>query len=249
LQPDILEQHSGAFVTVTTFGLAISGQRKVTRQTINKAVTPALRMTFQLNSGLIQIKESLSTSKCVIAGRKWKNHQRIRFPMFTTSRSAIVLLLFGAAVLLAGGPPPALKDPFVDNFIGDLSVAREMANGRTIECTVRGEWVLKHQFVQLHYGAGEKEPQYEALVFIGFDEAAKKHVCHWVDVFGGRYSGLGRGKLDPNLLGIEFRFDSKEDSLTNRFRFDSERKSWTLLIRQEDNGQWKTFAEGKWTRK
>jgi hypothetical protein len=114
---------------------------------------------------------------------------------------------------------------------------------------VRGEWVLKHQFIQLHYGPGEKGPEYEALVFIGFDDTAKSYVCLWVDVFGGRYSGVGRGKLDPNLLGIESRFDSKEGSLTNKFGFDPETKSWTSLIRREENGQWKTFAEEKWTRK
>jgi hypothetical protein len=169
--------------------------------------------------------------------------------MFITSRSAIVLLLFGAAVLVAAGPPPALNDPFLENFVGDWSVARKMGNGRTIESTVRGERMLKHQFIQLHYGAGETAPEYEALVFIGFDETAKNYVCHWVDVFGGRYSGLGRGKLDPNLLGIEFRFDSKEGSLTNRVGFDPQTKIRTSLIRQEENGQWKTFAEEKWTRK
>ena len=41
--------------------------------------------------------------------------------MFTTTRSAIVLLLFGIAVLFAAGPPQALKDPFLDNFVGDWS--------------------------------------------------------------------------------------------------------------------------------
>jgi hypothetical protein len=169
--------------------------------------------------------------------------------MFTTTRSAMVLLLFGMAVLLAAGPPPPLEDPFLDNFVGDWSVTRKMGNGRTIESTVRGEWVLKHQFMELHCGAGDKAPEYEALVFIGFDDAAKSYVCHWVDVFGGRYSGVGRGRLDPNLVGIEFRFDSKEGSLTNKFGFDPETKSWTSLIRQEENGQWKTFAEEKWTRK
>jgi hypothetical protein len=46
LHCDILEQQSRAFVTVTRLGLATSGQRKVTKQTINKALTPALRMTF-----------------------------------------------------------------------------------------------------------------------------------------------------------------------------------------------------------
>jgi len=169
--------------------------------------------------------------------------------MFTTLKSAMILLLFGTVVLLAAGPPQALKDPFLDNFVGDWSVARKMGNGRTIESTVRGEWVLKHQFIQLHYGAGEKAPEYEAFVFIGFDDAAKSYVCHWIDVFGGHYSGVGRGRLDPNLLGIEFRFDSKEGSLTNKFGFDPETKSWTSLIRQEENGQWKTFAEETWTRK
>jgi hypothetical protein len=161
----------------------------------------------------------------------------------------MVVFLFVTAPLLAASPPPTLTDQFLNNFIGDWSVASKMGNGRTIESTVRCEWVLKHQFIQLHYGAGKKESEYEALVFVGFDEAAKNYVCHWVDVFGGRYSGVGHGKLDPNLLGIEFRFDSKEGSLTNRFEFNPETKSWTSLIRQEENGQWKTFAEERWTRK
>ena len=46
LHRGILEQQSGALVTVMTFGLATSGQRKVTRQIINKALIPVLRMTF-----------------------------------------------------------------------------------------------------------------------------------------------------------------------------------------------------------
>ena len=169
--------------------------------------------------------------------------------MVTTLRSAIVLLLFGGVVLPAASPPPALKDPFLDNFIGDWSVARKMGTGKNVETSVRGEWVLKHQFVELKYGAGDRAGEYEAVVFIGFDETAKSYVCHWLDVFGGRYAGVGRGGLDPNLLGIEFQFDSKEGALTNKFEFDPGTKSWTSLIRQEKKSQWKTFAEEKWTRK
>src|SRR5437764_13305731 len=104
--------------------------------------------------------------------------------MFARSRSTILLLFFSTVAALVAGPTPELKDRFLDNFVGDWSVARKMGNGRTIESTVRGEWVLKHQFIQLHYGAGEKAPEYEALVFIGFDDAAKSYVCHWVDIFG-----------------------------------------------------------------
>jgi hypothetical protein len=58
LHPDILEQQSGAFVTVITLGLATSGQRNVTRQTINKALMPALRMIAHLNQSMIQIKDA-----------------------------------------------------------------------------------------------------------------------------------------------------------------------------------------------
>jgi hypothetical protein len=151
--------------------------------------------------------------------------------------------------MFAAVPPSELKDAFLDNFVGEWSVARKMSNGRTIETSVRGEWVLKHQFIQLHYGAREKDPEYEALVFIGFDDVAKIYVCHWVDVFGGPYSLVGRGKINDDKHAIEFRFDSKEGTITNRFTFDPETENWTSLIRQEENGQWKTFAEEKWTRK
>jgi hypothetical protein len=72
-----LEQQSGAFVTVTTLALPTAGQRKVTSKTINKALTPALRMTFELNFGLIQIKEWFSTFKCVDCRAKMANHLRI----------------------------------------------------------------------------------------------------------------------------------------------------------------------------
>jgi hypothetical protein len=60
LHRDILEQQSAAFVAVTTFGLATSGQRKVTRQTINKALTPVLPMTFKLKANRSEIKGGFS---------------------------------------------------------------------------------------------------------------------------------------------------------------------------------------------
>ena len=163
--------------------------------------------------------------------------------MFTMSKSAIVLLLVGAAVLLAAGPPPTLKDPFLGNFIGDWSVARKMGNGRAVESTVQGEWVLNHQVVQLDYGAGKKTPEDEVLVFIGFDETAKSYVCHWVDVLGAATLASVVASLIQTCQALNF------GSMTNKFGFDLENKSWTSLIRQEENGQWKTFAEEKWTKK
>lgn len=31
-------------------------------------------------------------------------------------------------------------------------------------------------------------PNYEAMVFIGYDNTSERYVVHWIDVFGGRFS-------------------------------------------------------------
>ena len=169
--------------------------------------------------------------------------------MTVRSASFFTAVLLAIALAQAQGPPPALQDRFLDNFVGDWRVERKMGNGRTAETSVRGEWTLKHQFIELHYGYANAAPEYEAIVFIGFDEADKTYVCHWVDVFCGHYSELGHGKMDSNLVAVEFRFVPKNGELTNKFTFDSQTKTWTSLIRQTEKGEWKTFAEEKWTRK
>jgi hypothetical protein len=169
--------------------------------------------------------------------------------MTVRSASFFTAVLFAVALAQAQGPPPALQDRFLDNFVGDWRVERKMGNGRTAETSVRGEWTLKHQFIELHYGYADAAPEYEAIVFIGFDAAAKNYVCHWMDVFGARYSALGYGKIDNDLRAIEFRFVPKDGELTNKFSFDPQTKTWTSLIRQTEKGEWKTFAEEKWTKK
>jgi hypothetical protein len=169
-------------------------------------------------------------------------------PMKTSIYLLIPALLLTIAFAQAP-PPPELKDPFLDNFVGDWRVERKMGNGRIAESTVHGEWSLKHHFIQLHYGFGDKAPDYEALVFIGFVEPEKTYVCHWLDVYGAGFDAPGRGKLDNEKYAIEFRWDSKEGALTNKFTFDPQTKTWTSLIRQVEKGEWKTFAEEKWTKK
>ena len=164
-------------------------------------------------------------------------------------RAGGLLLLLVLFLTARAQPPPPLQDPFLDNFVGDWRVERKMSKGRVQQTSVHCEWVLKHQFIEFHYGSADATPEYDALVFIGFDDAAKKYVCHWVDVFGARDSALGYGQIDSNLLALEFRFEPKDSELTNKFTFDPQTKTWTSLIRQTEKGEWKTFAEEKWTKK
>ena len=164
-----------------------------------------------------------------------------------TSIYLLIPVLLLTIAFAQAPPPPELKDPFLDNFVGDWGVERKMGNGRIAESTVRGEWPLQHHYIELHYGFADKSPEYEALVFIGFVESEKAYACHWLDVYGAGFDAPGRGKLDND--SIEFRWDSKEGALTNKFTFDPEAKTWTSLIRQVEKGEWKTFAEEKWTKK
>jgi hypothetical protein len=164
----------------------------------------------------------------------------------TLCEAGLLFLLLLLSPLKA--QPPSLQDPFLDNFVGDWQVNRDMGKRGTKQTSVHCEWVLNHQFIEFHYGANDAKPEYEAFVFIGFDAAAKSYVCHWVDVFGARDSAIGYGKFDPKMLAVEFKF-GKDGDLTNKFTFDPQSKTWTSLIRQIEKGQWMTFAEEKWTRK
>jgi hypothetical protein len=158
------------------------------------------------------------------------------------------ILIFILTVSFARAQPPPLQDTFLDNFVGDWKVERKIRNGSPVQTSVHCEWVLKHQFIEFHYGAADAHSPYEAYVFIGFDGADKSYVCHWMDVFGATYSAIGNGKLDDKLLSIEFRFLPKDGDLTNKFTFDPQSKTWTSLIRQTEKGEWVTFAEEKWSK-
>ncbi len=140
-----------------------------------------------------------------------------------------------------------LQDAFLDGLAGDWQVVRLMKN-RTTENTVRAEWVLNHQFLRLHYRDMATPSKYEAMVFIGYDNAGKHYVVHWIDVFGGHFSQtLGSGKRDGNALAITFNYPDGE--FQNTFTFAPKERTWSSLMRQKDkNGEWSTFAEENFRR-
>jgi Protein of unknown function (DUF1579) len=167
--------------------------------------------------------------------------------MFTRSRLTVLLLLFVTAATPAAGPPSKLKDPFLDNLVGNWHVERKFGSGRTAENTVHAEWVLDHQFLELHYLDVATPLTYEAMVFIGYNAGDQIYVCHWIDNFGGEFSALGSGKIDSERHAIEFTFNYKNGPFTNKFSFDPATKTWTSLMRQKEKGDWKVFAEDTFT--
>src|SRR5437660_12322907 len=84
--------------------------------------------------------------------------------------------------------------------------------------------------------------QYEAIVYIGYDNTSERYVAHWIDVFGGRFSEtLGYGARDGNR--IKFVFEYQDGPFHNTFTWNAEAKTWTFLMEQKDQtGKWKEFA-------
>ena len=163
--------------------------------------------------------------------------------MFARSRSTILPLLFVTAATLTAGPRADQKDPFLDNLVGNWHVGRKFGSGRTAENTVHAEWVLDHQFLELHYRDIATPPKYEAMVFIGYNAGEQCYVCHWIDNFGGEFSALGSGKIDSERHAIEFTFNYKDGPFINKFSSDPATKTWRSLMRQKENGEWKVFTE------
>ena len=169
-------------------------------------------------------------------------------------RSLIALssILSAVAFSLPAQKPPAGRsnqffDSLLDHLAGDWHVTRKFASDRMVQNTVHAEWVLNHQFLELHYLDVARPSKYEAMVFIGYDTNQKRYICHWIDVFGGEFLGLAEGNLDRGGHAIEFTFQYPDGKFTNRFTFDPESQIWTSLMRQEGKGEWKLFAEDKFT--
>ena len=86
------------------------------------------------------------------------------------------------------------RDELLDNLVGEWNLTRKI-RGKSLPNSAKVEWVLNHQFLLLHMKDAGPTQEYEAMVFIGYDNAGKRYVAHWIDIFGGSFSEtLGFGK-------------------------------------------------------
>jgi hypothetical protein len=169
--------------------------------------------------------------------------------------SLLLAIPFFAATMSAQTPTPAdgrdatFTDPLLDNFVGVWHVARKFGDGHTAENTVRSDWVLNHQFLELHYVDVATPAKYEAMAFIGFDHKTQRYVLHWIDVFGGRASEtIGYGTPDEAAHAIYFTFNNPDGQFMQCYAFEPATKTWSSVMRQKSKGPWSLFAEDKFTR-
>ena len=91
-------------------------------------------------------------------------------------------------------------------------------------------------------------PQYEADVYIGYSNAAKQYVAHWIDNFGGHFSAVGRGRREGN--SVEFRFEYPTGPFYNTFTWDPKAGTWSCQLESvAKDGTRTTFARDTLARK
>jgi len=146
------------------------------------------------------------------------------------------------------------RDALLDRLVGKWRVEGKIA-GQKVRQACDVQWVLNHQFLRVHFidaGSGKNRKdearggraEYEAEVFVGYDNMSERYVAHWLDVFGGRFSeSLGYGTR-KGANAVRFVFEYPTGPLHNTFSWRPDSKTWTILIEQKDAvGKWGVFAD------
>ena len=143
---------------------------------------------------------------------------------------ALALVMAVPAQEAPDGRHRTFDDALLDSLVGHWNVSREI-RGRQERNTLDVEWVLLHQFLQLHMKDVSAPPQYEAIVLIGYDNAGQRYVIHWCDNFGGKFSAIGHGKRSGD--SIAFVFENPDGPFYNTFSRDPTRVAWTFLMESQ----------------
>jgi hypothetical protein len=164
---------------------------------------------------------------------------------------AIVLSSLVLAILVvqcAWGQDPQesvsqeVQDELLDELVGNWTMIGSI-RGEPVTYSMKGTWVLGHQFVLLKMSDKAVPSQYEASVFIGKSRGDTTYVVHWLDSFGGEPSKiLGYGERSDNKIVLTFQYPS--GTFRDTFSYESGVKKWHFLIEAEsENGAWDVFAD------
>lgn len=132
---------------------------------------------------------------------------------------------------------------FLQNLSGTWDLTGRM---ESVELHQRceGRWVLDNHFFQLDCEAIPPDTSgYRSKYVIGYHSEKKQYLFHLFDTFGGSYAEtIGRGTREGNR--IPFLFDYPQGPFKNIFVWDEGSREWKMILSQQnEEGEWKLFAE------
>ena len=171
-------------------------------------------------------------------------------------KTAMIKAVLGALCLAAlsgvcsAQQPPVFHDDLLDHLVGNW-VLEGTIRGKPALHDVTAEWVLGHQYLRLHEISRDKQgnrPQYEAMVFIGWDPKTSEYACVWLDQWGWAFdTAVGRAQRNGNE--IPFLFQYPDGPFHTTFAYTPASQSWEMRMDNDVQGKLKPFARTKLTRK
>ncbi|HUD68245.1 MAG TPA: hypothetical protein VMQ17_26925 [Candidatus Sulfotelmatobacter sp.] len=156
----------------------------------------------------------------------------------------LVMTIFVSLIAMAQQPP--VSSPLLDHLVGKWLMQGTVGK-QAVTHDLDAEWVLQHHYLRFHEVSREKndkgEPQYEATVFIGWNEKTKQYACAWLDVYGGATSeSIGLATPKENELAFLFTDEHGDTSFTNTFTYDPKTNAWENRLDNVVKGEAKPFA-------
>jgi hypothetical protein len=158
----------------------------------------------------------------------------------------LLLVAMTLTPLIAMAQPAPVNSPLLDHLAGKWLIQGTIRN-QSATHDFEAQWVLQHHYLRFHEVSREKndknEPQYEAIVFIGWNEKTRQYACAWMDVYGGLTTeSIGIATPKQNELAFVFTDEHGETTFTNTFVYDSKTNTWEDRLDNVEKGVAKPFA-------
>jgi len=163
-------------------------------------------------------------------------------------RSLALYGLTGAVVIYAADAGKSPDESYLDGLQGTWAMAGTLG-GKPVRYVADGQRALGGAFMKLHMIDVGSPPQYEADVYVGYDQNANDFIAHWLDRFGAAGARVvARGERQGRQL--VFLFPYADGAFRDTFTWQPDSGgSWSLLLEsQRPNGAWSTFATYTLTR-
>lgn len=164
--------------------------------------------------------------------------------------SAFLLLSFSALGQMS--TPAPVNSPLLDHLVGKW-VMTGNTMGKPTTHDIEASWVLQHHYLRIREVSREKDakgqPQYEATVYLTWNQQAKQYHCTWIDVFGGSLEQeLGFAENRENQIPFIFRNSKGNADFENDFNYDPKTDTWQWVLDNIADGTHRPFARYKLTR-
>jgi len=134
------------------------------------------------------------------------------------------------------------------NHLAGNWLLKGMIAGKQTTHDIQAQWVLHHEYLQLHEVSREKDvhgqPAYEAIILLSWDEKLNQYACLWLDsTAGGALTSNVTCRAAPSGDSIPFIFAiSPSESIHTTFTYRKTSDTWQWLIDNVANAKSERFA-------